>query len=62
MSLAVVYRSEARFDRALRQMRSSSFGMPSSHCRGGRASKLVICSSSSACESARNGRRPASSS
>ena len=47
MSLAVVYRSEARFDRAFRQMRSSSFGIVSSHCRGGRASTLVICSSSS---------------
>ena len=52
MSLAVVYRSEARFDRAFRQMRSSSFGMSSSYCRGGRGSRLVICSSSSACESA----------
>ena len=38
MSLAVVYRSEARFDRAFKQMRSSSLGMPSSICRGGRAS------------------------
>ena len=52
MSLAVVYRSEARFDRAFRQMRSSSFGMVSSHCRGGRTSRFVICSSSSSRESA----------
>ena len=62
MSLAVEYRSEARFESALRQMRSSSFGIVSSNWRGGRGSKLVICSSSSARESARNGRRPASSS
>ena len=34
MSLAVVYRSEARFDRAFRQMRSSSFGIVSSHLPG----------------------------
>ena len=36
MSFAVEYRSEARFDKAFRQMRSSSFGMVSSICRGGR--------------------------
>ncbi len=52
MSFAVVYRSEARFDRALRQMRSSSFGIVSSHCRGGRTSMFVVCSSSSSRESA----------
>ena len=34
MSLAVEYRSEARFDRAFRQMRSSSFGMLSSYLPG----------------------------
>ena len=38
MSLAVVNRSDARFDNALRQIRSSSFGMASSICRGGRGS------------------------
>ena len=47
MSLAVVYRSEARFDSAFRQIRSSSFGIVSSIWRGGRASVVVICSSSS---------------
>ena len=36
MSLAVVYRSDARFDSALRQIRSSSLGIVSSICRGGR--------------------------
>ena len=38
MSLAVVYRSDARFDSALRQIRSSSLGIVSSIWRGGRAS------------------------
>ena len=47
MSFAVVYRSEARFARAFRQMRSSSLGMASSHWRGGRASLWMICSSNS---------------
>ena len=41
MSLAVVYRSDARFDSALRQIRSSSLGIVSSICRGGRASAWV---------------------
>src|SRR5712671_6262375 len=61
MSFAVVYRSDARLDNALRQMRSSSFGMPSSYWRGGRGSKLVICSMRSACESAWKGWRPGKS-
>ena len=38
MSLAVVYRSDARFDSALRQIRSSSLGIVSSIWRGGRGS------------------------
>ena len=41
MSLAVLYRSDARFDSAFRQMRSSSLGIVSSICRGGRASAWV---------------------
>ena len=36
MSMAVVYRSDARFDSALRQIRSSSLGIVSSIWRGGR--------------------------
>ena len=47
MSLAVVYRSDARFASALRQIRSSSLGIVSSICRGGRASAWVTCSMSS---------------
>ena len=39
MSLAVVYRSDARFDSALRQIRSSSLGIVSSIWRGGRGSR-----------------------
>ena len=62
MSFAVEYRSEARLESAFRQMRSSSFGIWSSYWRGGRGSKLVTCSISSASESARNGRRPTSNS
>ena len=59
MSLAVEYRSEARFDRAFRQMRSSSFGMRVVASAGaGGLRRSSICSSSSACESARNGCRP----
>ena len=42
MSLAVVYRSDARFESAFRQMRSSSLGIVSSIWRGGRASAGVI--------------------
>ena len=41
MSLAVVYRSDARFVIALRQIRSSSLGIVSSIWRGGRASVVV---------------------
>jgi len=62
MSLAVMYRSEARLDNALKQIRSSSFGMPSSSCRNGRGSWFATCSISSTGESARKGFRPASSS
>ena len=64
MSLAVVYRSDARFDIAFRQIRSSSLGIVSSICRGGRASVVAIRSSSSLRASslswalAMNGRRP----
>ena len=47
MSLAVVYRSVARFDIAFRQMRSSSLGIVSSIWRGGRASVVAIRSSNS---------------
>ena len=41
MSRAVVYLSDARFDIALRQMRSSSLGIASSIWRGGRGSVWV---------------------
>ena len=45
MSLAVVYRSDARFDSAFRQIRSSSLGIVSSIWRGGRGSRGdQICS------------------
>ena len=44
MSLAVVYRSDARFAIAFRQIRSSSLGIVSSIWRGGRASVVAICS------------------
>ena len=44
MSLAVVNLSVARFDSAFRQIRSSSLGIVSSICRGGRGSVMVICS------------------
>jgi hypothetical protein len=37
MSLTAEYRWEARFERAFRQMRSSSLWMLSSICRGGLA-------------------------
>ena len=47
MSLAVVYRSDARLDSALRQIRSSSLGIVSSIWRGGRASVVAIRSSNS---------------
>ena len=62
MSLAVVYRSDARFAIALRQIRSSSLGIVSSIWRGGRASAWVTCSMISRSESPRNGLRPVSSS
>ena len=62
MSRAVVYRSDARLDIAFRQMRSSSLGIVSSICRGGRASAWVTCSMISGSDSARNGLRPVSSS
>ena len=42
MSLAVVYRSDARFDTAFRAIRSSSLGIVSSTWRGGRGSAVVI--------------------
>ena len=42
MSAAVVYRSDARFASALRQIRSSSLGIVSSICRGGRGSAVAI--------------------
>ena len=47
MSRAVLYRSVARFESALRQIRSSSLGIVSSIWRGGRASVVAIISSSS---------------
>ena len=47
MSVPVVYRSVARFDSALRQIRSSSLGIVSSIWRGGRASAVAIRSRSS---------------
>ena len=47
MSLAVLYRSDARFERAFWQIRSSSLGIVSSVCRGGRGSWVVICSMTS---------------
>ena len=62
MSLAVLYRSDARLAMAFRQIRSSSLGIASSICRGGRGSAVMICSSSSGRESPRNGFRPVSNS
>ena len=47
MSRAVVYRSDARFASAFRQIRSSSLGIVSSICRGGRGSAVAICSRTS---------------
>ena len=47
MSLAVLYRSDARFESAFWQIRSSSLGIVSSIWRGGRASVVAIRSSSS---------------
>ncbi len=47
MSLAVLYRSDARFESAFWQIRSSSLGIVSSVCRGGRGSVVVICSMTS---------------
>ena len=41
MSLAVLYRSDARFESAFWQIRSSSLGIVSSIWRGGRASAWV---------------------
>ena len=38
MSLAMLYRSDARFESAFWQIRSSSLGILSSICRGGRGS------------------------
>ncbi len=51
MSLAVLYRSDARFDSAFRQIRSSSLGIVSSIWRGGRGSAVVIDSMTSKSES-----------
>ena len=62
MSRAVVYLSDARFDIALKQIRSSSLGIVSSIWRGGRASAWVTCSMISESDSARKGLRPVSSS
>ena len=62
MSRAVLYRSDARFASAFRQIRSSSRGIVSSIWRGGRGSAVAIWSSTSARESPRNGFRPVSSS
>src|SRR5256885_813014 len=42
MSSAVVYRSVARFASALKQIRSSSFGIASSSWRGGRGALGVV--------------------
>ena len=42
MSLAVLYRSDARFESAFWQIRSSSLGIVSSIWRGGRGSVVVI--------------------
>ena len=50
MSLAVLYRSDARFASAFWQIRSSSLGIVSSVCRGGRGSVVVICSMTSTIE------------
>ena len=47
MSRTAEYRSVARFERAFRQMRSSSRGIASLICRGGRTSMSEICSSKS---------------
>ena len=44
MSLAVLYRSDARFESAFWQIRSSSLGIVSSIWRGGRASAWITCS------------------
>ena len=55
MSPAVLYLSDARFESAFWQILSSSLGIVSSVCRGGRGSVVVICSMTSLCESPRNG-------
>jgi len=62
MSLAVLYRSDARFESAFWQIRSSSLGIVSSVCRGGRGSVVVICSITSTTESPRNGLLPVNNS
>ena len=62
ISLAVLYRSDARFASAFWQIRSSSLGIVSSVCRGGRGSVVVICSMISSSESPRNGLRPVNNS
>ena len=51
MSLAVLYRSDARFDSAFWQIRSSSLGIVSSIWRGGRGSVVLIDSMTSGRES-----------
>ena len=64
MSLAVLYRSDARFESAFRQIRSSSLGIVSSICRGGRGSVVAIdlVHHFSMTESPRNGLLPVSNS
>ncbi len=62
MSLAVLYRSDARFESAFWQIRSSSLGIVSSIWRGGRGSVVLIDSRTSRSESPRNGLFPVNNS
>ena len=51
MSCEVVYRSDARFESAFKQIRSSSLGIVSSIWRGGRGSDPTICARTLSCAS-----------
>ena len=62
MSRLVLYRSEARFERALWQIRSSSREIVSSIWRSGRGSAVAIWSITSVRVSPRKGFRPVRSS
>ena len=63
MSLAVLYRSDARFESAFWQIRSSSLGIVSSIWRGGRGSAGVdLLDDLPVSESPRNGPRPVNNS